>query len=241
MSNLKAAPWNQNPTVPQPPGVRSGCRRNICAEVDWIETILEHDPSRSVLNVSAGVSRQSAELARRGYPVTWVDLSRSLPVCSQTCEFPLINGIDVVRKDLGSLNLERLASFAFCMSTGVFSMLERDDMDLFLLRQLAGSLRRGGHLLLTAPNAAYLMAHEPQLFNPLTRRSQQTVDTTHTGGDSCPTPGGQRWYTPLEITWLLNRVGLRLERFFAVSQNGFNPSDQPGKDCESFGVLAVRA
>ncbi len=183
--------------------------------------------------------RHSAELTRRGYLVTSIDLSRSMPLNNQPCEISIGSGVEVVRKDINTLDLQP-GSFDLCLSAGIFSRLERDDMDLYLLRQLAGSLKRGGRLLLTAPNAAYLMAREPQLLNPLTRRNQPASNSPIHTNDSQYRQVGQRWYTTLEVNWLLNRVGLRLERFFAVSQNGFHVAEQPGKDSEALGVLAIR-
>lgn len=47
-------------------------------EVDFIEKEINCDKSRKILDVGCGTGRHALELARRGYSVVGVDLSKSM-------------------------------------------------------------------------------------------------------------------------------------------------------------------
>ena len=46
-------------------------------EVNFIEEELQHDTSKTILDIGCGTGRHAIELARRGYTVTGIDLSES--------------------------------------------------------------------------------------------------------------------------------------------------------------------
>src|SRR5512143_195492 len=97
MDNFNAAPWKPNPYPSQPPGFRYRCCRNICADVDWIESTLKHDLSRTILSVCSGICRHTVELARRGYRIVSIDLSKSLPCSRRHPDHSTVDGIKVIR------------------------------------------------------------------------------------------------------------------------------------------------
>lgn len=56
-------------------------------EVDFIEKELVSDKSATILDIGCGTGRHAIELAKRGYSVTAVDLSRRSDRCDRSvCE-----------------------------------------------------------------------------------------------------------------------------------------------------------
>lgn len=54
---------------------REGFTQGTQQEVDFIETEIAADQRVRVLDIGCGTGRHAIELARRGYPVTGIDLS----------------------------------------------------------------------------------------------------------------------------------------------------------------------
>ncbi len=237
---MVTVPWYTELYQPSPIGKQGVCARNPMVEVDFIEAEVGYDKNKTILDVGCGSGRHAVELSRRGYPVVSVDLSESMLVQKSVVPFLERRVTRLLRQDVRNLDLDMQVPVALCLCEGGFSLMEKDEMDLFLLHKIEQSLEPDGKLILTAPNAVYLLSHHPRCFDPIRRRATfhlKTVDDTNHAVDlTC----GQRWYTTMELSWLLNRVGLRVQNFFSVSERGFDFNHVPGPDHLEIGVIAVK-
>ena len=65
-------------------------------EVDFIEEELEFDKTKRILDIGCGTGRHAIELAKRGYKVTGIDLSKAQ--LKRACEKAKAEGVEVARK-----------------------------------------------------------------------------------------------------------------------------------------------
>src|ERR1700731_2493225 len=58
--------------------IQNSFTRNTLAEVEFLLEMLQPAPGSDVLDIGCGVGRHAIELAKRGYIVTGVDISRGM-------------------------------------------------------------------------------------------------------------------------------------------------------------------
>ncbi|MFW6136021.1 MAG: class I SAM-dependent methyltransferase, partial [Chloroflexota bacterium] len=154
--------------------------QNTVDEVDFVERQIDHDRSKRILDVGCGTGRHALELARRGYDVVGVDLSASM--IDQGREVARAEGVDVTFTvgDARALPYDADFDVALVLCEGGFSLMETDAMDRLILQNVARALRPGGELLMTAPHAAFPIAHEPEegTFDLVTFRETFEIETT---------------------------------------------------------------
>ncbi len=219
-------------------------------EVDFIEQEIGHDKSKTILDVGCGTGRYVLELARREYKVVGVDLSESL--LEQGRKKARAENLDVtfIAGDARALDFKAQFDVALSICEGAFSLMETDEMDLLILKNMARALKKpapddgksGGKLILTVPNAAFMLAQasEEGAFDPVTFRETFTLEKTGADGSKKTLHCTQRYYTCPELKWLLNQAGFRIVEFFGVTEAGFDRQIKPSKDHFEIGVIAER-
>ena len=219
-------------------------------EVDFIEQEIGYDRSSTILDVGCGTGRHALELARRGYEVVGVDLSDSL--LAQGRETAQTENLDVtfITCDARALDFEAQFDVVLSICEGAFSLMETDEMDLLILENIACALRSpeptegkpGGKLILTAPNAAFMLTHESEegAFDQVTFRETFTLGATGADGSKKNLNCTQRYYTCPEIRWLLKQLGFQTVEFFGPTEAGFDRRVKPSKDHFEIGVIAER-
>jgi SAM-dependent methyltransferase len=118
------------------------------ADVDFIQSTLQAPPGASLLDVPCGNGRHSIELARRGYRMTGIDVSREfLEAARSQIEADWRFG------DMRDLKLEREAfDGAFCFGNS-FCYLDYSNAGAFL-KALAGAIKPGGRLAIETGTVA---------------------------------------------------------------------------------------
>jgi len=217
-------------------------------EVDFIEQEIGHDRSKTILDVGCGTGRHSLELTRRGYKVVGFDLSESL--LAQGREMAQAENLDVtfIAGDARKLYFKAQFDVALSICEGAFSLMETDEMDLLILKNVARALqspapaegKSGGKFILTAPNAAFMLTQDSGegAFDPVTFRETFTLEKTGADGSKKILHCTQRYYTCPELKWLLNQAGFRGVEFFGVTEAGFDRQVKPSKDHFEIGVIA---
>lgn len=119
--------------------------RDVKAETDFLEKMFrEHSaiPVRSVLDVGCGTGIHSFELARRGYSVLGVDVSREMVEKAREKSRGLQNA-SFVQADIRSFSAGRRFDAAIAMY-GVMSYFVDDDDLLSALKAIRAHLNTGG-------------------------------------------------------------------------------------------------
>lgn len=210
-------------------------------EVDFIENEICFDRSKHILDVGCGAGRHSLELARRGFRVTGIDLSEAqLNRARAVAKAENLRSVEWINHDARALNAYEQFQVALMMCEGAFSLMETDEMDWMILRNVARALTPGGRFIMTVPNALYILAHLPEhgSFDALTFRETFTAKGISVSGEEKEFQCNRRFYTCPEIHWLLQQSGFQRIDFFAVTKMGFERHRAPTGDHCEFGVIA---
>lgn len=209
-------------------------------EVDFIEREIAFDRSKNILDVGCGNGRHALELARRGYQVIGVDLDESAMAPARKLAAAENLPVTFINRDARALNFYDRFHVALLMREGAFSLMETDEMDWLILRNVARALLPAGRFIMTVPNAAYAITHlaEAPGFNVVTLRETFTRVSTGPDGSTREQEYKQRYYTCPEIRWLLRQSGFQKTAFFAVTASDFERGAPPSSDHFELGVLA---
>ncbi len=145
-----------------------------------------------------------------------------------------------IARDARDLGLNAEFEVAIILCEGAFSLMETDEMDRLILSNVACALEPGGTLIMTAPNAAYMLARasEDSTFDPVTCREASELAITSQDGRKRILDCTQRYYTCPELRWLLEQAGFHHVEFFADTNAGFNHEIKPSTDHFELGVIA---
>ena len=210
-------------------------------EVDFVEGEIGHDHSKRILDVGCGNGRHTLELARRGYAVVGIDLSESmLAQGRKIAKFENLT-VDLIQRDARKLNYHEEFDTVIMLCEGAFSLMEEDQMDRLILANAFRALRTNGKLILTAPNAAFMLTHQSDAtFDPITFRETFKLEKKKPNGSVKMLDCIQRYYTCPELNWLLRQVGFKSVEFFACTKAGYNREAKPDKKHFELGAIAVK-
>jgi len=193
---------------------------NTLAEVDFIIAELALRPGSRILDMGCGTGRHSVELARRGYRMTGVDLSRGMLEQAKMAAAKAGVEIELIQADATEVKLKPVFDGAICLCEGSFGLLGSNhsarDQGYAILRNISDAIKPGGRLILTASNG----------LKKIRQYSQADVDSGKFDPDGLvevctmewETPSGtesvevrEKGYTPDELTLLAQKAGLTVE------------------------------
>jgi SAM-dependent methyltransferase len=122
------------------------------AEVDFFVEKLELSAGARVLDVPCGNGRHAIELAKRGYRVTGVDLSKEFLEHARRNREAAGVEVELIRADMRALPDGATYEAAYCYGNS-FGYLDPVSAEAFLTR-IAGRLAEGGRLLLETGTVA---------------------------------------------------------------------------------------
>jgi len=215
--------------------------QNTEAEVDFIEQVIAYDQAKSILDVGCGNGRHSLELARRGYGVLGTDLSEAMLRQGRRAAAAENLAVQFMACDARELHFEGEFDVGIMLCEGAFSLMEHDEMDRRILSNVGRALKPGGELIMTAPNAAHMIAQPSgDAFDLTTLRERFTLDQTRPDGTQKILNCWQRYYTCPELKWLLGQAGFRKVEFFACTDEGYRRGEKPARSHFEFGAIAVK-
>ena len=210
-------------------------------EVDFVEGEIGHDHSKRILDVGCGSGRHTLELARRGYAVVGIDLSESmLAQGRKIAKLEKLN-VDLIQRDARKLKYHEEFNTVIMLCEGAFSLMEEDEMDRLILANTFSALRTHGKLILTAPNAVFMLTQQADAsFDPVTFRETFKLEKVVPDGRKKMLDCTQRYYTCPELNWLLRQVGFRTVEFFVCTKAGYNSDARPDKKHFELGAIALK-
>jgi SAM-dependent methyltransferase len=196
-------------------------------QVDFLVEELDLAAGDSVLDVACGRGRHSIELAQRGCRVTGIDLSpRSLELARTAADEAGVR-VELRRLDMRELDYDGVFDAALNLFSAFGYFQEAID-DERVLQRIATALRPGGRFVIDTPNPIAL-AHsfrerawheldddsvllEQLRHDQLSGRIRGTWTVVRGDGSRSTLEHSARVYAPAELSGLLHRAGLDVER-----------------------------
>ena len=190
-------------------------------EVRFLVDLLDLPQGARVLDVGCGPGRHAVELARLGYAVTGIDISRRfLDVAAERAREAGVTA-SFFQVDARQMPFDDEFEAVISLCQGGFGLMGSDDG--LVLRRIAEAARSGGRVVLTAFSGYFEASH---------RRPDATFDidsgTVHEVSSIRDESGAEEpmdlWtgvYTPRELRLLSIGVGLVPEHVWSVSPGDY--------------------
>jgi ubiquinone/menaquinone biosynthesis C-methylase UbiE len=191
-------------------------------EVDFVERELGGDRNKRILDIGCGTGRHAIELAKRGYHVVGFDLSEGQ--LRRAREKAVEAGVEVEfqRRDATQPHFTQEFDAALMFCEGAFPLMETDQKNYAILQHASAALKPGGKLMMTTLSALFPLFHSVKdfldagtsglvtgelTFDLMTFREIMTSTVTDDAGQLIPIKSDERYYTPVEMRWLLQTAG----------------------------------
>lgn len=215
---------------------KNGYTQGTVGEVDFIEKEINFDKSISILDVGCGTGRHLAELRKRGYKnLTGLDLSLDqLNAAKNKFNSDTIN---LICADATKFNLNKKFDLVIMLCEGSFSLMETDEMNFDILKNISKVIKPHGKFIFTTLNALYPLKHSVKEFlegsdadgsssdhnfDILTLRDYSSFEFTKDNGQKEKLSCNERYYMPSEISWLLKSVGFSDIEIYAAQLGNYS-------------------
>ncbi|MFZ0473384.1 MAG: methyltransferase domain-containing protein, partial [Bacteroidales bacterium] len=223
-------------------------------ECDFLEKELGHDKSLKILDVGCGTGRHAIELTRRGYNVTGIDLSESqLQVAKEKAAAKNLK-IKFLKHDARNLPFVNEFDVAVMLCEGGFPLMETDEMNFEILKNVTKSLKKKGRFIFTTLNGLFPLYHSVEQFcdsttgegnatyrsnsfDLMTFRDHNITEFEDDNGIKKTLDCNERYYVPCEITWLLKSLGFSKVEILGAKLGAFSRNDK--LTTEDFEMLVV--
>ena len=212
-------------------------------ECDFIENEISRDRSLKILDVGCGTGRHSIELSKRGYTVTGIDLSESQLARAREKAKSANLMIDFRKQDARDLPFNAEFDVAIMLCEGGFPLMETDEMNFEILKNVAKSLKIGGKFIFTTLNGLFPLfnsvedfcasnsedgnaTYKNNTFDLMTFRDFNITEIEDDAGNIRTLESNERYYVPSEITWLLKSLGFTTVEIFGAKLGAFSRSDK---------------
>lgn len=222
------------------------------AEVDFMEKVLALPKGSAILDLACGHGRHAVELAKRGYEVAGLDLSRTL--LNKAAELAAQAGvrIELIEEDMRAIPETWAARFdAVINCFTAWGYFETDGENEKVIEAVARSLRLGGRFLLDTISREHIVRHfRPKTWHAssggVTHLDETRLDLTRGRTETARTliyPDGRRveqrmsvrLFTLAEVREMLGRHHLAVRETYGDWEGG-----EYGIDSRRMIVLAER-
>jgi len=223
-------------------------------ECDFIEQELNYDKNKRIIDVGCGTGRHSIELSKRGYRVTGIDLSESQLARAKEKAKQLNLKIDFQQYDARKLPFDSEFDTAIMLCEGAFPLMETDEMNFEILKNVTRALKNPGKLIFTTLNGLFPLYHSVEKFHEsdsgegnaiyksntfdlMTFRDHNTTVLEDDSGNKKELKCNERYYVPSEITWILKTLGYKKIDIFGAKLGVYSRKDQ--LTTEDFEMLVI--
>ncbi|MFO7728820.1 MAG: class I SAM-dependent methyltransferase [Desulfonatronovibrio sp.] len=217
--------------------------QGTAGECDFIEQEIHGDKSLKILDVGCGTGRHAIELSARGYTVTGIDLSETqLARARQKAEKQNLK-IDFQRQDARNLCFNQKFDVAIMLCEGGFPLMETDEMNFEILKNVTESLKKNGKFIFTTLNGLFPLFHSIEqfcssankeggaayrnnTFDLMTFRDHNITEFEDDLGNRKTLECNERYYIPSEINWLLRSLGYKSIHICGARLGDFSRNDK---------------
>jgi 2-polyprenyl-3-methyl-5-hydroxy-6-metoxy-1,4-benzoquinol methylase len=226
-------------------------------ECDFIEQELKYNKSLKLLDVGCGTGRHTIELTKRGYPVTGIDFSESQ--LQRAKEKARLDNhiIDFQQQDARNLPFNQEFDLAIMLCEGGFPLMETDEMNFEILKNVTMSLKAEAKFIFTTLNGLFPLVHSIKefcaestedgnaiyrnnSFDLITFRDNNKTEYEDDFGNKKTLECNERNYVPCEITWLLKTLRFKNIDIFGAKLGEFSRKDKLTSDDFEMLVIAEK-
>ncbi len=215
--------------------------KGTLGECDFIEQELSGNKKLGIIDVGCGTGRHAIELSKRGYNVTGIDLSENQLERAREKALKAGVKVDFQRQDARQLPFKGEFDVAIMLCEGGFPLMETDEMNFEILKNVTNSLKTTGKLIFTTLNGLFPLYNSVEKFHEdndstgavykgnsfdlMTFRDHNVTTFIDDDGIRHELDCNERYYVPSEITWLLKTLGYRNIGIFAARLGVFSRND----------------
>ncbi|HZK88181.1 MAG TPA: hypothetical protein VFC27_03420, partial [Anaerovoracaceae bacterium] len=143
---------------------------------------------------------------------------------------------------------------AIMLCEGGFPLMETDEMNFEILRNVVKALKKPGKFIFTTLNGLFPLYHSVQefcdsesktgnatyrsnTFDLMTFRDHNITDFEDDNGNKKTLESNERYYVPSEIAWLLKSLGFARVEIFGAKLGAFSRDDK--LTTEDFEMLVI--
>lgn len=201
--------------------LRYSFTKGTSQEVAFLVDLLDLPAEARILDVGCGPGRHAVELARHGYAVTGVDISRRfLDVAADKAREAGVAAA-FFQVDARQMPFEDEFDAVISLCQGGFGLMGQDDG--LVLRRIAEAARSGGRVVLTAFSGYFEASHQrPEASFDIDSGTVHEVSAIRDeAGAEEPMDLWTGVYTPRELRLLAIGVGLVPEHVWSVSPGDY--------------------
>jgi SAM-dependent methyltransferase len=217
--------------------LRYSFTKGTVQEVGFVIEALSLKAGDRVLDVGCGPGRHAHELARQGFAVHGIDISRRFVDLATAAAPP---GATFERLDARSLPFLAEFDAVVCLCQGAFGLMTADGDNKAVLSGIAAALKPGGMLALSAFSSYFSVKyHESATFDAACGVSHERTEVRDEDGRAVEVDLWTTCYTPRELRLLCDRVGLDVVEIFSVEPGDYRRVP-PSIETPEFLVIARR-
>jgi len=216
--------------------------KGTLGECDFIEQEINHDTSLKIIDIGCGTGRHTLELSKRGYHIMGIDLSESMLKKAKEKAEKL--GLKIKFQQLDARKLPFVDEFdvAIMLCEGAFPLMETDEMNYDILKNVTKALKQHGKLIFTTLNGLFPLYHSVEefcasssekgnatyrsnTFDLMTFRDHNITEIEDDSGNKKKLHCNERYYMPSEITWLLKTLSYKKIDIYGAKLGAFSRND----------------
>ena len=214
-------------------------------EVDFLISALGLKEGDMLLDVGCGPGRHALEFASRGIQVTGLDISEEF---IEIANKKSTENTSFVCADARTMTYEEEFDAVISLCQGAFglaggpSLIESElDPDGQILEKMAGALRPGKNLALSAFSAYFQIRYpsDTNEFDADTGINHETTSIKNEHGESADTELWTSCFTPRELRLLAHNAGLKVDEIWSVNPGDYK-KHPPDLEHAEYLVLAHR-
>ena len=221
-------------------------------ECGFIEQEIGFNKSLRILDVGCGTGRHAIELAKRGYCVTGIDLSKNQLEYAREKAYHAGVKVAFLNKDARSFSFKIKFDLVIMLCEGGFSLMETDEENFTILRNCRQALKKNGTFIFTTLNALFPLNHSARdfinknraerpvrklTFDWMTLREHLVLKLKDDDGKLMNLRCNERYYMSSEISWLLKSIGFKGIEIFGCETGKFSRKQKLNPD--NFEMLVV--
>lgn len=226
-------------------------------ECDFLAKEFPNKDDFKILDVGCGTGRHAIEMTKRGYDITGIDLSQNQIEHAKAKAVDAGLNIEFLRMDARNIEFKNEFDAAIMLCEGGFPLMETDEMNFEILKNVSEALKSKCKLIFTTLNGLFPLfnniekfcagmnqpgnaEYKKNRFDLMTFRDHNTTEFIDDSGKKVTLESNERFYVPSEITWLLKTLDFTKIDIYAGKFGDYSREEKLTPDHFEMLVIAER-